>query len=216
MTRTCSILTGLLLSTALTGAATAQPLTDREARTRGYIARHLDDAVALLERTVNIGSGTLNVGGVRAVGDVFRAELDALGFTTRWVTLPEAMRRGGHLVAERPGPRAHPRGKRLLLIGHLDTVFEGPGQRFAQSDTVATGAGTADMKGGDVVIVLALEALQSIDALDEMNITVVLTGDEESPGRPIDLTRNALVEAARRNDVGESLPGRTRDPRPGR
>ncbi|MGE0554554.1 MAG: M20/M25/M40 family metallo-hydrolase [Gemmatimonadales bacterium] len=185
----------------------AQPLTPREARTRGYIHRQYENAASLLERLVNIGSGSLNAAGVRAVGSVLRARLDSLGFTTTWVELPPEMRRGGHLVAVRKGPRANPDGQRILLIGHLDTVFEGEGQRFARRDTVARGAGSADMKGGDVVIVLALEALASIGALDEMEIRVVFTGDEESTGRPVAVTREPLRQAARESDVALAFEG---------
>jgi glutamate carboxypeptidase len=129
---------------------------------------------------VNINSGTMNFAGVRRVGDAFRAELDALGFTTRWVD-GAGFNRAGHLVAERTG-----RGPRLLLIGHLDTVFEprSPFQKFERlSDTTARGPGIIDMKGGNVIIVEALRALKTAGALDRLSITVVMHGDEEDAGR---------------------------------
>src|SRR5580765_7658657 len=75
-------------------------------------------ALALLETAVNINSGTHNFAGVRAVGDLFRKEFDALGFKTAWVD-GGGFKRAGHLVADHPG-----RGPRTILIGHLDTVFE--------------------------------------------------------------------------------------------
>ncbi|TNY05155.1 M20 family peptidase, partial [Escherichia coli] len=62
----------------------------------------------------------MNAAGVREVGALFRAEFERLGFATRWVDMPPAMQRAGHLVAERVGTQ----GQRVLLIGHLDTVFE--------------------------------------------------------------------------------------------
>jgi len=202
---------GLLFAVALAVGgvpeAHAQPLTRREARIREYVRAHYEDAVSLLERVVNISSGSLDQDGVRAVGAAFRERLDALGFTTTWVDLPPQMRRAGHLLAVRRGPRASADGKRLLLIGHLDTVFEGESQRFARRDTVARGAGTADMKGGDVAMVLALEALASIGALDEMEVRVVLTGDEESTGRPVEVTREPLRDAARQSDVALAFEG---------
>ena len=148
------------------------------------------DALALLERIVNINSGTMNFAGVREVGDVLRGELDALGFTTRWVD-GAPFQRSGHLVGERRG-----NGPRLLLIGHLDTVFEpsSPFQRFERStETTARGPGVIDMKGGDVMIVHALKALKAAGALDALTIAVVFDGDEEHPGEPVALDRKSVV-----------------------
>jgi len=180
----------------------AAPLPSQLTRTERRIVRHVearrDAAVALLERVVNINSGTMHTAGVRAVGDVFRAEFDALGFTTQWIDgAPFA--RAGHLVAHRGT-----RGPRILLIGHLDTVFEpdSPFQRFERlSDSTARGPGVVDMKGGDVVIVEALRALRAAQALDDMQIQVVLTGDEERSGHPIGAARAALLAAAEWADI---------------
>ena len=188
----------------------AQPLTSTERKVRDWIAAHREPQIAFLEKMVNIPSGTLNVAGVQAVGALFRTELDALGFTTRWVEMPADMRRGGHLVAERIGKKAGKTPKRMLLIGHFDTVFEGEGQRFVRADTIARGAGTSDMKGGDAVMLYALKALAENGLLDAMHITVVITGDEESTGRPLDLARAALIDAARRSDVALSFEGGSR------
>lgn len=197
----------LLASAALGAPVAAQSLSGREQRVRAGVAAGLDESVALLERAVNTSSGTFNTAGVRAVGQIFRQQFDALGFTTRWVELPPALKRAGHLVAEWSGPRANPRGKRLLLIGHLDTVFEGEGTRFVRQDSVARGAGTADMKGGDVAIVLALKALKQAGALDEMRVIVIMTGDEEAAGRPLATARAELVALARRSDVALAFEG---------
>ena len=150
-------------------------------------------ALSLLEQAVNINSGTHNFAGVRAVGDLFRKELDALGFKTAWVD-GAAFKRAGHLVADHPG-----RGPRILLVGHLDTVFEpdSPFQKFERiDDRTARGPGVIDMKGGDVVILAALEGLKSAGALDAMNIVVVMTGDEEDAGDPQEAARKPLVDAA--------------------
>jgi len=150
-------------------------------------------ALALLEKVVNINSGTHDFAGVRAVGEVFRKELDDLGFKTTWVD-GAAFKRAGHLVAEHPGS-----GPKILLIGHLDTVFErdSPFQKFERLDgNRARGPGIIDMKGGDVVIVFALKALKAAGALDRMNLVVVMTGDEEDSGDPQALARKPLVDAA--------------------
>ncbi len=151
-------------------------------------------ALALLERVVDINSGTHNFAGVRAVGDAFRKEFDDLGFKTTWVD-GAPFKRAGHLVAEHAGS-----GPKILLIGHLDTVFEAdsPFQKFQRLEgNKATGPGIIDMKGGDVVIVFALKALKAAGALDRMNVTVVMTGDEEDAGDPQALARKPLVDAAR-------------------
>lgn len=184
----------LALAPAIGRAQTAAPI---ERQLQRYAESHREEAIAMLERVVNLNSGTMNLAGVRAVGEVFRRSLDSLGFKTSWIDLPPELRRAGHLYAERPGRG----GKRLLLIGHLDTVFEGDQQRFQRADTVARGAGVSDMKGGDVVILFALKALASVGALDGMHVSVMLMGDEEAAGQPTSISRAALVEAAKRHDV---------------
>jgi len=157
-------------------------LTSVERSIAGAVDSHNTEALALLERLVNINSGTLNLAGVRQVGDVLRAQFDALGFTTRWVD-GAAFQRAGHLVAEHPGP-----GQKILLIGHLDTVFEpsNPFQKFQRlNDSTARGPGVIDMKGGDVILLFALRALKDAGMLDKMNVTVVFNGDEEEAGTPV-------------------------------
>jgi glutamate carboxypeptidase len=159
-------------------------------------ARH----VALLEKLVNQNSGTLNLAGVEAVGRMMREELEPLGFTVRWVPMSEAGR-AGHIVATHKG---NGRGKRMLLIGHLDTVFEpdSPFQRFRRVDAdTVEGPGIGDDKGGLVVIVAALRAMQAAGTLKGADIEIVLTGDEEDAGLPIEVSRRDLVAAAGRADV---------------
>ena len=117
---------------------------------------------------MNINSGTMNFAGVRAVGDVFAAELEALGFRARWVD-GAAYGRAGQLVAERPGKDP---ALRVVLIGHIDTVFEkdSPFQRFERDGDRARGPATTDMKGGDVVMLLALRALHDAGVLDRIDV----------------------------------------------
>ena len=184
-------------------AAEQAALTADEARIRDAVNANFDSAVLLLEKAVNIPSGTGNLPGVRQVGDLFAKELAELGFETRWVGMPESMRRSGHLVAVHRGGS----GPRMLLIGHLDTVFEGAGQGWVREDTVARGAGTSDMKGGDVAIILALRALADAGRLKDMHITVVMTGDEESAGSPLSIARAALIDAARESDIALAFEG---------
>jgi glutamate carboxypeptidase len=150
---------------------------------------------ALLHRVVDIESPTENVAGVRAVGEAFAEEFRAIGMETRWVEMPPAMKRAGHLVAETRGTR----GKRLLLIGHMDTVLAG--EPYRREGNVAYGTGTTDMKGGIVVMLQALKALHATGRLKDLRITVMLTGDEEDAGLPLSASRGPMVELAKANDA---------------
>ncbi|MFG6467104.1 M20/M25/M40 family metallo-hydrolase [Roseateles sp. BYS87W] len=173
------------------------------------VKRHTPAALQLLERSVLINSGTLNPAGVRQVGELFGAEFRALGFETRWVDMPPEMKRAGHLVAERTGTQ----GQRVLLIGHLDTVFEkdSPVPPWQSDGRRVRGQGVSDMKGGDVIVLLALRALNDLGALQGRTVRVVFTGDEERVGSPVEVARAALVDAARRSDVALAFEGATRD-----
>lgn len=153
-------------------------------------------SIALLERLVNQNSGTLNFAGVRATGELVRAELEPLGFTVKWIDM-SAAGRAGHLVATHKG-----RGKNVLLIGHLDTVFEpdSPFKTFTREGSKATGPGVGDDKGGVVVMIAALRAMKAAGALKTANVTIVLTGDEERPGAPIALARRDLIAAGKAAD----------------
>lgn len=201
---------GAFLAAALVvpalGAQTT--LTELERRLAGHVQATFEEDVVLLQRTVDINSGTLNPAGVRAVHDVLAPEFEALGFSVRYAELPSEMGRGGHLVAERTGDR----GKKLLLIGHLDTVFEpdSPFQTFVREGDVAHGPGVGDMKGGNIVLLSALRALHAEGALEGAGIIVVLTGDEEAPGRPLDVARHELIEAAKRSDIALGFEGGSR------
>ncbi len=190
-----------------TSVLSAQTLSSDEARVVEAVQANQADAVALLQQIVDINSGTLNARGQRAVYDVLAPRFEALGFTVRYV-VPDVENRGGHLVATRSGTR----GQHVLLIGHLDTVFEedSPFQRWELlNDSVARGPGAGDMKGGDVVIWSALQALDAAGALDDTSITIVMTGDEERPGEPVAEARRALVEAGEAADIALGFEGGT-------
>jgi glutamate carboxypeptidase len=206
MTRASRLLTALCVAAPLVANAQAT-LTPAEQKIRETVQRSHDDQVAYLERVVNIPSSTLNLAGVRKVGAAFRASFDSLGFATKWVTLPDATQRAGHLVAEHKGK---PGAVRILLIGHVDTVVEPDGPNWVRTDSMARGIGSGDMKGGDVIILFALKALQAAGALKDMNITVVFTGDEEHPGDPLSVTRKDLIDAAKRTDIALAFEGGNR------
>jgi len=154
----------------------AESLNSDEQRMVDWIDAHSDDAIALLQETVDIPSGSLSLEGVREVGAVMRRELDALGLATEWIEMPEEIARAGHLVGRKDG-----KGKKILMIGHLDTVFEAAdGLRpFERDGDIATGHGIQDMKSGNVVMVYALLALKEIGALENIPVVVFYTGDEE-------------------------------------
>lgn len=184
----------LLSSSRLLG----QQLSKQEAAVVHSIDEEAPSAVALLEKIVNMNSGTFNPAGVVEVGKVLEREFEALGFTTRWVSM-DAVKRAPSLVAELRGSH----GKRILLIGHMDTVFEpsSPFQKFVRTGDTATGPGTSDMKGGIVVILSALKALKSAGALDGARITVFITGDEEAVGEPTEISRKEFIEAGKNSDA---------------
>src|SRR5438132_1374038 len=146
---------------------------------------------AMLQHWVDQNSGTMNLTGVEAVRRMVEPEFQQLGFRTEWIDM-KAVGRAGHLIARHAGSR---RGKRLLLIAHLDTVFEpdSPFQRWAQQGNFAHGPGAGDDKGGIAVIVAALRAMRAAGTLRKANATVFLTGDEEDAGRPITISRGDLI-----------------------
>ncbi|MDH3275445.1 MAG: M20/M25/M40 family metallo-hydrolase [Gammaproteobacteria bacterium] len=169
-----------------------------ERRMVEWIDSHAEDAIALLEETVNIGSGTMNHEGVREVGAVMLRELDRLGLETEWIEMPPEVNRAGHAIARKTG-----QGKKILLIGHLDTVFESDDkfQSFRREGDTGYGPGVDDMKAGNVTIVYALKALLEIGALKNIPVVVVYSGDEEKTGTPLSISREHLVEAGEWADV---------------
>ncbi|MEZ4702724.1 MAG: M20/M25/M40 family metallo-hydrolase [Rhodothermales bacterium] len=199
---TAGVLAWLLAHSPI--ATHAQNLSPREAAIRDAVARQAADAVDFVEKTVAINSGTLNIEGVRAVGAVYREAFEALGMETSWIYYPDSLGRAGHLVAKTRGGE----GPRLLLIGHLDTVFEpsSPFQTSRREGGFLIGPGAVDMKGGNAVILYALAALQEAGALHDAAITVMLTGDEEDP-ESIEIERRELIDEARRADVALGFEG---------
>lgn len=180
--------------------AFAQKISPTEKKVIEHVRTNMTTTEKLLEQVVNINSGTLNHEGVKQVGQIFRKEFEDMGFTTDWVSLPDSLNRAGHLVAYRKGKK----GKKLFLIGHLDTVFEKsmPFTPFTRlNDSTATGQGVNDMKGGDVMIIAALKALHAQKLLDDTSITIYFTGDEESSGKPTSISRKDFIDRAKQSDI---------------
>ena len=205
------IRTILAAALSLTAApALAAPPTLAEQTMIATVDAEQARSLALLERLVNQNSGTRNLAGVRAVYELLRPEFEALGFAVRWAG-QDAVSRAGHLIATHAGRRGT---KKLLLIGHLDTVFEAdnPFQKFERVDeSHARGPGVSDDKGGDVAMIAALRAMAKAGTLKVANIEVVLTGDEEEAGLPLEKSRADLLAAGRRADVALDFEGLARD-----
>ena len=177
----------------------AQKLTKEEILITKNVEKNHKESVQFLQQTVNINSGSQNPAGVKKVGALYKKLLEDIGFATTWVDMPESMNRGGHLIAEIKGTK----GKRLMLIGHMDTVFEAdsPFQKWEQKDSIAVGPGTCDMKGGNMVMIYALRAMKEANLLKDRQIVVVIHGDEESAGSPLEISRKDIIDIAKRSDI---------------
>lgn len=205
------LIAGMCAAAFVCGAWGQVATADTEAAMVAAVDREVPAGQELLRQIVEINSGTHNLAGVRAVGAVLEPRFKALGFTTRWVAMDE-VHRAGHLIAEHPCPSGGHCGKRMLLIGHMDTVFEldSPFQHWSVDGDTATGPGTSDMKGGIVVMLMALEAMQTAGVLRDAAITVVLDGDEEDHGIPAAISRRDLIAAAKQSDVALEFEGTPR------
>jgi glutamate carboxypeptidase len=212
-------MTSLAQKVKTTAANAAQGLSKEEKQVMAWIDAHMPQAIEMLKESVNINSGTLNIEGVKKVGALFAKEFEKAGFTTEWVAMPDSIKRAGHLVASRrPGAASSnstaktpsKKGKRLFLIGHLDTVFEPdmPANPFTMlNDSIATGQGVNDMKGGDVVMIMALQALEQAGLLKNTDITAYFTGDEEHAGYPREVTRGDFINRAKQADIALAFEG---------
>lgn len=168
--------------------------------------------VELLETITNINSGSLNKSGMDQVAGIFARELNGMGFATRAlpggsIEMPHcpgsdlSIDVADHLFASRVGS-----GTRLLLMGHMDTVFplESPFQEFSMEDGTIRGPGVLDMKGGLVVMLYALKALQEFDLLDGKTVSVLLNTDEEVGSLS---SRPYLEQQAGQHDYGLVFEG---------
>ncbi|MBX9884401.1 MAG: M20/M25/M40 family metallo-hydrolase [Novosphingobium sp.] len=200
----------LAASLLLPASALAAPAhTTPEKRMVAAVEANEPRDLALLEKLVNQNSGSRNLAGVKAVADMLRPEFEALGFTVKWLPM-EQTGRAGHLVATHSGK---PGTKRLLLIGHLDTVFEAdsPFQKFTRNGAFATGPGVADDKGGVVAMLAALRAMAAAGTLRNANVVAYLTGDEEDAGDPQSAARADLIAEGKKADIALDFEGLARD-----
>lgn len=197
-----------VLALAIAAPALAEGLSADEQKIAAAVKAHHDDSIALLERLVNVNSGTLNIAGVTKIADMLRPEFEKLGLKVTWTPMPD-IGRAGTFVAEHHGGK----GKKILMIAHLDTVFEpdSPFQTFKRTGDSVEGPGVSDIKGGVVVILDALHALKDAGQLDRANVTVFLSGDEEKPGHPLAAARRDLVAAGKANDLALDFEAMSRE-----
>lgn len=142
-----------------------------------WVDARRDEMLAFLKRVVEIESPSEEKGGVDAVGAVFQEAYRAMGCAIR---LERQTQYGDHVIAETPAQR----GPRVLLVGHMDTVYPVgtiAARPFTVRDGRAMGPAVMDMKGGLVVMLFALRALAETGGLGSAR--VVLNSDEE-PGSP--------------------------------
>ena len=203
------LLAAVFAALVLAASPAAAKLSPAEQAMVRTVDAEQDRTMSMLAKWVDQNSGSLNSAGVAEVGRMVSAELEPLGFMVEWIDM-KAANRAGHLVARHKG---NGRGKRLLLIGHLDTVFEpdSPFQRWERKGNWGHGPGAADDKGGVAVIVAAVRAMQKAGTLRTADVTIFLTGDEEDTGNPLELARRDLIAAGRGADVALDFEGLIRD-----
>ncbi|WP_448565862.1 M20/M25/M40 family metallo-hydrolase [Thalassotalea ganghwensis] len=196
---TLFILTSTLL--LFCSKSIAIPLNKHEKNIIKQVKAHLPATLKSLESAVNINSGTMNFEGVEQVAKLYIPQFQRIGFNAEFIS-GKAFNRAGHLIASRLSD--DPTAIKVLLIGHLDTVFakHDDFQSFSlKGKEQATGPGIVDMKGGNAIIIAALESLERSNLLDTISIKVVMTGDEENSGRPLQLSKAAIIDAAKWADI---------------
>jgi len=202
------LISSLLLSLPLSAAENLEPnIAPLEQELVSWLADKETEMINLLERLTNINSGSLNKAGMAELAELFSQELSAMGFDID--TLPGgridmpscpgsdySIDLADHVLAAKSGS-----GKRLLLMGHLDTVFppDSPFQSYRREGDRVFGPGVADMKGGLVVMLYALKALDAKGLLKDMAVTVLLNSDEEMGSLS---SRKYLEEQAALHDYG--------------
>lgn len=197
----------LLIITILISQITVANVTEVEQKIINQVDLNLTESISFLTETVQLNSGTLNPIGIKNCGLLYKQKLDLLGFNTVWEELPASLNRGDHLFGYRKGKQ----GKKLLLIGHIDTVFENEQEQQPTyiNKNKLYGPGSADMKGGNMIIIYALKALNDLGLIDNTTITVALHSDEESAGRPLSQSRKHIIAAAKKSDIALGFEGGT-------
>jgi len=204
---------GMLLDQrALAAESGEPPLSNTELQVLEWIENQETNMVSLLRTITNTNSGSFNKQGMDQLASIFAGELSSLGFSTNKlpggiIEMPSCPNSNlifdvaDHLLATRAGS-----GARLLLMGHMDTVFpsDSPFQEFSLDNGLIRGPGVFDMKGGLVVMLYALKALEEFGLLDEKTVSVLLNSDEEVGSLS---SRQYIEQQARQHDYGLVFEG---------
>ena len=193
----------LAIATAFTSVGVrAEPDKQVYAAAEQYKA----ESLALLERLVNVDSGTANESGLNQVGGIVTEQLKALGFGVETVSAAPA--KGSNIIATLTG-----KGKaRILLMAHMDTVFKdgtAAAKPFYIKDGRAYGPGVMDDTGGIVAAVYALKILRQMNFTNYGRITLLLNTNEETGSEG---SRTLIEKLAKEHDATLNLePGRPAD-----
>jgi glutamate carboxypeptidase len=140
-----------------------------------YIKEKQEEMLQLLERLVNIDSGSYYKAGVDTVGSVLKAKYEEMGFV---VKVKEEAKFGNNMIIQHRDAV----DPKIILVAHMDTVFpigttaERP---FRIEGDRAYGPGVVDMKASQVELIFALQTLQHLGVKGYENVLVVLNSDEE-------------------------------------
>jgi glutamate carboxypeptidase len=142
-------------------------------RIRSFVEQHAGEQLDFTIEMCNQNSYTYNVEGTNRVGEMLRRRLVSLLPHEETVRQAEV---GDHHIL-----RSRPASKGIYLLGHMDTVFpqDHPFRECKTDGEWLSGPGVGDMKGGLAVIIYALLALEDSGFLDRLDITLILSADEE-------------------------------------
>ncbi|MCY7417871.1 MAG: M20 family metallopeptidase [Chloroflexi bacterium] len=167
-------------------------------RLTSLMTAQLPAYLADLQRLVDIDCGSYTKAGVDEVGRWVAATFRDLGADVQ--VSPNELY--GDTVVGTLGSSVTTTGGALLMVGHMDTVFD-PGtvaeRPFRITDGIATGPGVSDMKGGLLAGLYALGILRDFGPLPFARIVFVANPDEEigSPvSTPVIVAQAATVDVA--------------------
>jgi glutamate carboxypeptidase len=144
-----------------------------------WVECHEEEMFHLLETAVNIDSPTMDEAGLTEMKKVFVAEATKSGFHVETVHQPDY----GYQIIATTGPAPSPQNPKVLLVGHMDTVFPRgtvANHPFSNDGNMCRGPGVADMKGGLVSMLFATRALAELLGRSNMvPMELIFTPDEE-------------------------------------